>query len=107
MDCIVYSLFPLGELVVLLIACACWASVMVVPVLIVRLLVCICGGGLGRGVMAVAVAYPSVRQDSHPIIRFLMTKYEPSDLIPRNHQSPLGIIQHRSLDENLESADLS
>ena len=57
--------------------------------------------------MAVAVSYPSVRQDSHPIIRFPMTKYEPSDLIPRNHQSPLGIIQHRSLDENLESADLS
>ena len=50
--------------------------------------------------MAVAVAYPSVRQDAHPIIRLPMTKYEPSDLIPRNHQSPLGIIQHRSLDEN-------
>ena len=36
-----------------------------------------------------------------------MTEYEPSDLIPRNHQSPLGIVQHRALDENLESADLS
>ena len=79
---------------------------MVVPVLIVHLLVCI-WGWYRLGVMAVAVAYPSVRRDSHPIIRFLMTKYEPSDLIPRNHQSPLGIIQHRALDENLESADLS
>ena len=52
---------------------------MVVTVLIVHLLVCI-WGWCRLGVMAVTVAYPSVRQGSHPIIRFLMTKYESSDL---------------------------
>ena len=73
---------------------------MVVTVLIVHLLVCIGGGWHRSGVMAVAAACSSVSQGSHPLIRFLMTKYEPSDLIPRNHQSPLGVIQHRALDEN-------
>ena len=66
---------------------------MVVPVLIMY-------RGGRSGVMAVQCLVRQSDKTPIPLHRFPMTKYEPSDLLPRNHQSPLGIIQHRAFDEN-------
>ena len=63
-------------------------------------------------------AYRQSTGDSHPIIRFPMTKYEPSDLLPRNHRISTrisvgertkitGIRSNVDHLMRLESADLS